>query len=81
MVVRKAYSFYSGELINIRLTGMVMSSTANRNASSNMCHYRQEALDESIGACTNNINVALCTYSHGKGIATVTKLHYFTRYV
>ena len=26
-----------------------------------MCHYRQEALDESIGACYNNL--ALCIYS------------------
>ena len=57
-----------------------MSSTVNGNASSNTCHYRQEALDENIGACTND--VALCTYTHiGKGIATATKLHYFTRYV
>ena len=44
----------------------------------NTCHYRQEALGESIGACTND--VALCTYSHGEGIATATKFHYFTRY-
>ena len=50
-----------------------MSSTANGNASSNTCHY-QEALGESIGACTND--VALCTYSHGEGIATATKFHY-----
>ena len=64
--------------MHARLTGMVMSSTANGNASSNTCHYRQEALGESIGACTNN--VALCTYSHGEGIATATKFHYFTRY-
>ena len=41
--------------MHARLTGMVMSSG---NASSNTCHYRQEALGESIGACTND--VALC---------------------
>ena len=56
---------------------MVMSSTAYGNASSSMCHYRQEALDESIGACTNNLG--LCIY--GEGFAIVTKLHYFTKYV
>ena len=51
---------------------MVMNSTADGNASSNTCHYRQEvrALDESIGACTNNLG--LCIY--GEGFATVTKL-------
>ena len=42
---------------------MVISSTANGNASSNTCHYRQEALDESIGACTNNLG--LCIYGKG----------------
>ena len=57
---------------------MVISSTAYGNASSNMCHYRQEmrVLDESIGACTNNLG--LCIY--GEGFATVTKLRYFARY-
>ena len=55
---------------------MVMSPTANGNASSNTYHYRQEALDESIDACTNNLG--LCIY--GEGFATVTKLHYFTTF-
>ena len=59
---------------------MVMNSTANGNALSNRCHYRQEALDESVGACTNDL--ALCINKHNsEGVATVTKLHYFTRYV
>ena len=53
---------------------MVMSSTANGNAT---CHYRQEALDESIGASTNNLGL----YIYGEGFVTVTKFHYFTRYV
>ena len=57
-----------------------MSFTADGNASSNTCHYRQEALDESIGVCTND--VALCIYTrNGEGIVTTIKLHYFTRYV
>ena len=57
-----------------------MSSTANGNASSNACNYRLEELDEAIGACTSD--VALCSYTYnGEGIATATKLHYFTRYV
>ena len=43
-----------------------------------MCHfcsYRQEALNESIGACTNDL--ALCIHPHnGKGTATATLLLY-----
>ena len=35
---------------------------------------------KSIGACTNNL--ALCIYTYnGEGIATATKLYYFTRHV
>ena len=44
---------------------MLISSTANENASrttcSSKCHYRQEALDESIGVCTNNLAVNIYT--------------------
>ena len=40
-----------------------------------MCHYRQEALDESIGACIAMILLTLCIYTrNSEGIAAVTRL-------
>ena len=33
------------------------------------CHYQQEALDKSIGACTNNRSVSIYA-SNGKDIAS-----------
>ena len=51
----------------------------NGNALRTTCHYQQEVLDESIGACTNSLPV--CIYAHNsEGIATVTKLYYLTSY-
>ena len=42
------------------------------------CHYQQEALDKSIGACTNNRSVSIYT-SNGEDIAT--KASFFIFYV
>ena len=46
----------------------------------NTCQYRQEALDESRGTCTNNIAVNIYM-PNGKGFAIPTMLNYSIRYV
>ena len=45
-----------------------MSSIAIEIALRATCHYKQEALDKSIGTCTNNCTVSMHT-SNGKDIA------------
>ena len=53
-----------------------MSSIAIGNALRATCHYQQEALDKSIGACTNNRAVSIYA-NNGEDIANKALfLHY-----
>ena len=53
-----------------------MSSIAIGNALRATCHYQQEALDKSIGACTNNRAVSIYV-TNGEDIANKALfLHY-----
>ena len=50
---------------------MLTSSIAIGNALRAICHYQQEALDKSIGACTNNRAVSIYA-NNGEDIANKT---------
>ena len=52
-----------------------MSSIAIGIALRATCHYQQEVLDKSIGACINNRAVSIYA-SNGKDIAKALFLHY-----
>ena len=54
-----------------------MSSIAIGNALGTTCHYQQEALDKSIGACTNNR--AVSTQATVKIL--LTRLYFFIRHI
>ena len=47
---------------------LTVSSITIGNVLRATCHYQQEVLDKSIGACTNNCAVSIYT-SNGKDIA------------
>ena len=57
-----------------------MSSITIGNALRATCHYQQEALDKSIGACTNNRAVSIYA-TNGEDIAKakilLTRLYFF----
>ena len=58
---------------------MLISSIAIENAILATCHYRQEELDKSIGACTNNHAASI---THCTATILLARIYFFnTRYV
>ena len=69
-----------GNKITYTVYSIVPTYTHDPRNVVNTCQYRQEALDESRGTCTNNIAVNIYI-PNGKGFAIPTMLNYSTRYV